>query len=293
VILDERALYIFDAPEEKWPPKETLDLAGATAVAVEGSRTRFSFRAAGNAKEGETEFEASSGQELEMWLSAVQWKIKLSSGERAPAADVSKVTHADAKEALRARGNDVCCDCATPAPALCSVDKGVLLCAACAELHKAAMPASEIKSLLELPNGWSPTDIQTLKCTGNGRANDRFEANLDAHQKPTLPDASYVRRKWVERVFAMSEAAQAILAAVEQVAPLRALLEKLMQDEAFVRQCALVLAKHEAADEVIGRRRGIEFAIVGSSTRMKQFQRTKESRRRFFFFFFFFFEKDF
>jgi hypothetical protein len=100
VILDERALYIFDAPEEKWPPKETLDLAGATAVAVEGSRTRFSFRAAGNAKEGETEFEASSGQELEMWLSAVQWKIKLSSGERAPAADVSKVTHADAKEAL-------------------------------------------------------------------------------------------------------------------------------------------------------------------------------------------------
>lgn len=252
VILDERALYIFDAPEEKWPPKETLDLAGATAVAVEGSRTRFSFRAAGNAKEGETEFEASSGQELEMWLSAVQWKIKLSSGERAPAADVSKVTHADAKEALRARGNDVCCDCATPAPALCSVDKGVLLCTACAELHKAAMPSSEIKSLLELPNGWSPNDIQTLKCTGNGRANDRFEANLEAHQKPTQPDASYVRRKWVERVFAMSEAAQAILAAVEQVAPLRTLLDKLMQDEAFVRQCALVLAKHEAADEVLG-----------------------------------------
>jgi hypothetical protein len=250
VILDERALYVFDAPEERWPPKETLDLAGATANHVDGSRTRFSFRAAAGGKDAETEFEAGSGQELEVWLSAVQWKIKLCSGsDRAPVADVSKVTHADAKEALRARGNDVCCDCATPAPALCSVDKGVLLCAACADAHKAAMPSSEIKSLLELPDGWSPADIQTLKSTGNGRANDRFEANLAAADKPAHSDAAFVRRKWLDRAYALSDSAQALLAACEQMTPLRLLVGKLLHDEAFVQQAVAILAAHEAADK--------------------------------------------
>lgn len=92
-------------------------------------------------------------------------------------------------------------ECAAQAkPFLCDVERGVLLCAPCGRLHEVppssprsagligvgaqSLLSATLRSLVTLPAGWSPSNIETLKSVGNARANLRYEAHLVRSRRP-------------------------------------------------------------------------------------------------------------
>jgi len=61
----------------------------------------------------------------------------------------------------------------------------------------------------------------------------------------------FVRRKWLEREFALSDGAAALMSSLESVAPFRPVLYKLFADDDFMRQVATILKKHHDEDVLV------------------------------------------
>ncbi|KAL7695311.1 putative GTPase activating protein for Arf [Lotmaria passim] len=108
--------------------------------------------------------------------------------------------------------NNVCCDCGESGTRWASVNHGVFVCIRCSGVHRSlGTHVSKVKSTNM--DRWSLAEVRLMEAIGNTKGKTLYEARLPAGTRPppsfnnsgVADDAlkSFIRRKYVEREFAM------------------------------------------------------------------------------------------
>ena len=187
-------------------------------------------------------FQLCSRQELDTWLASLASLAPALEAEAGPGLQL-------APEA----GNEVCADCAAPAPAWASVNLGLVMCITCSGLHRElGSHVSKVRSL-QLDT-WPPHHTQLLAHVGNTRANSLWEHALppgdkigpaaSTQQRRAFIEAKYQQRRWTPAPASPPPDLASALAGGEVEAVYRALV--LQADSLAVSpQLAAVLASPE------------------------------------------------
>merc|ERR1719195_1742606 len=187
-------------------------------------------------------FQLCSRQELDTWLASLASLAPALEAEAGPGLQL-------APEA----GNEVCADCAAPAPAWASVNLGLVMCITCSGLHRElGSHVSKVRSL-QLDT-WPPHHTQLLAHVGNTRANSLWEHALppgdkigpvaSTQQRRAFIEAKYQQRRWTPAPDSTPADLASLLAGGEVEAVYRALV--LQADSlAASPQLAAVLASPE------------------------------------------------
>ncbi|XP_064644118.1 arf-GAP with GTPase, ANK repeat and PH domain-containing protein 3-like isoform X7 [Lineus longissimus] len=155
-------------------------------------------------------FEASSHEEREEWVSAVEQQILCSlqaceSGKSKSRSNT--LTDPSAVQAIRSvRGNQNCCDCDAPNPDWASLNLGALICIECSGIHRnLGTHLSRVRSL-DLDE-WPPELVAVMTCIGNTLANSVWEAAPKNRMKPSPSSpreekeiyirAKYDKKEWL------------------------------------------------------------------------------------------------
>ncbi|XP_067301791.1 arf-GAP with GTPase, ANK repeat and PH domain-containing protein 2 isoform X4 [Pseudorasbora parva] len=153
-------------------------------------------------------FEAQSQEDRDAWVQAIESQIlaSLQSCESRNKARRNSQSEAVALQAIRnAKGNDLCVDCAAPAPTWASLNLGALICIECSGIHRnLGTHLSRVRSL-DLDD-WPSELTKVLSAIGNHMANSIWETCTQGCQKLT-PEAtreqreSWIRAKYEQRAF--------------------------------------------------------------------------------------------
>lgn len=148
-------------------------------------------------------FEASSNEEREEWVQAIEQQIlsslqtnetnKLKAKNGGLAAD--NITILTMKNVP---GNLNCADCDAPNPVWASLNLGTLICIECSGIHRnLGTHLSRVRSL-ELDD-WSNELVQLMTSIGNRMLNSIYEANTKAFgkNKPTPNNPREEKEKWI------------------------------------------------------------------------------------------------
>ena len=187
-------------------------------------------------------FQLCSRQELDTWLASL--------------ASLAPALEAEAGPGLQLppeAGNEVCADCAAPAPAWASVNLGLVVCITCSGLHRQlGSHVSKVRSL-QLDT-WPPHHAQLLARVGNTRANSLWEHALpegdkigpaaSTQQRRAFIEAKYQQRRWIPAPDSSPPDLASLLAGGEVEAVYRALVLQ-PHSLAVSPQLAAVLASPE------------------------------------------------
>ncbi|XP_064361599.1 arf-GAP with GTPase, ANK repeat and PH domain-containing protein 3-like [Dromaius novaehollandiae] len=154
-------------------------------------------------------FEASSSEERELWVQAIESQIlaSLQGCESSKnKARLGSQSDAQAMQAVRtARGNSFCVDCDAPNPDWASLNLGSLMCIECSGIHRnLGTHLSRVRSL-DLDD-WPGELLMVMTAIGNALANAVWEGAVEGYPKPT-PESSreekerWIRAKYEQRLF--------------------------------------------------------------------------------------------
>ncbi|KAK4536491.1 hypothetical protein CDCA_CDCA08G2516 [Cyanidium caldarium] len=119
--------------------------------------------------------------------------------------------HEQALRALLADpANAQCAECHEPGPRWASVNLGVFLCIQCSGLHRGlGVHVSQVRSVNL--DRWSAAQVEAMRCVGNARAAELWEARLpDGFRRPAPGDLqrlrAFIEDKYVQRKYATANA---------------------------------------------------------------------------------------
>ncbi|XP_065838984.1 arf-GAP with GTPase, ANK repeat and PH domain-containing protein 1-like isoform X2 [Oscarella lobularis] len=156
-------------------------------------------------------FEASSAEEQQSWVKAIQQQIMESlqgatSNKTELNPEVTETTR-QAVKAIRERdGNDFCADCNSPNPEWVSLNLGALVCIECSGIHrKLGTHLSRIRSLNL--DEWSPELTDVILHLGNNLSKRIYEATAMSrgYQRPLYSSSREDREKWIRAKYETKE----------------------------------------------------------------------------------------
>ncbi|KAG5261617.1 hypothetical protein AALO_G00286410 [Alosa alosa] len=157
-------------------------------------------------------FEATSYEERDAWVQAVESQILASLQSCESSKNKSRLTSQSEAIALQSvrnlRGNSRCVDCEAQNPDWASLNLGALICIECSGIHRnLGTHLSRVRSL-DLDE-WPLELIKVMSSIGNELANSVWEGNAQGRLKPA-PDASreererWIRAKYEQKLFVAS-----------------------------------------------------------------------------------------
>ncbi|XP_062917255.1 arf-GAP with GTPase, ANK repeat and PH domain-containing protein 3-like isoform X2 [Mobula hypostoma] len=145
-------------------------------------------------------FEASSSEERESWVLAIESQIFASLQSCESSKNKSRLgsqSDAVAIQSIRnVRGNSFCVDCDAPNPDWASLNLGALICIECSGIHRnLGTHLSRVRSL-DLDD-WPVELIMVMTGIGNTMANSVWEDSTQGLVKPTQDSSREEKERWI------------------------------------------------------------------------------------------------
>nr|XP_046263288.1 arf-GAP with GTPase, ANK repeat and PH domain-containing protein 3 isoform X2 [Scatophagus argus] len=145
-------------------------------------------------------FEASSYDERELWVQAIESQIFASLQSCESVKNKSRLgsqSDAMAIQSIRnVRGNSFCVDCDAPNPDWASLNLGALMCIECSGIHRnLGTHLSRVRSL-DLDD-WPVELSMVMTAIGNTMANSVWEGALEAYTKPGSDSTREEKERWI------------------------------------------------------------------------------------------------
>ncbi|XP_072901055.1 arf-GAP with GTPase, ANK repeat and PH domain-containing protein 3 isoform X1 [Hemitrygon akajei] len=145
-------------------------------------------------------FEASSSEERESWVLAIESQIFASLQSCESSKNKSRLgsqSDAVAIQSIRnVRGNSFCVDCDAPNPDWASLNLGALICIECSGIHRnLGTHLSRVRSL-DLDD-WPVELIMVMTGIGNAMANSVWEDSTQGLVKPTQDSSREEKERWI------------------------------------------------------------------------------------------------
>ncbi|XP_064203102.1 arf-GAP with GTPase, ANK repeat and PH domain-containing protein 3 isoform X2 [Anguilla rostrata] len=193
-------------------------------------------------------FEASTYEERELWVQAVESQIFASLQSCESSKNKSRLgsqSDAVAIQSIRnVRGNSFCVDCEAANPDWASLNLGALICIECSGIHRnLGTHLSRVRSL-DLDD-WPVELSMVMTAIGNAMANSVWEGALEGYTKPGADCTREEKERWIRAKY---EQKLFLLALPQSDVPLgQQLLRAVVEDD--LRQVVLLLA-HGTKEEV-------------------------------------------
>ncbi|XP_040065968.1 centaurin-gamma-1A isoform X3 [Ixodes scapularis] len=156
------------------------------------------------------QFEASSGDDREGWVSAIEQQILTSlQGNESSKAKGRMNSIADTATSVQAirtavPGNSHCADCDTPHPDWASLNLGTLICIECSGIHRnLGSHMSRVRSL-DLDD-WPPGNVAVMMALGNAAANALWEGSTRGCTKPCPTSGRDEKERWIRAKYEQRE----------------------------------------------------------------------------------------
>jgi len=207
-----------DSPEAKARPvtplpfrvMQTVQLPLATVTVREARQAAVSFCFEVISPQGSLLLQAISQEEMQLWMQTIQNGTAelLGSLTRMSTRALENTTLG----VLRAvDGNALCADCGAAHPTWASINLGVIVCLACAGVHRQlGVHISKVRSLELDTKEWSAPLVSLMLALGNERLNTIWQPTLPAEQaiKSDAGNAqreAFIRKKYEAREFVSDE----------------------------------------------------------------------------------------
>ncbi|XP_062848772.1 arf-GAP with GTPase, ANK repeat and PH domain-containing protein 3 isoform X2 [Trichomycterus rosablanca] len=193
-------------------------------------------------------FEASTYEERELWVTAIESQIFASLQSCESSKNKSRLgSQSDAMtiQSIRnVRGNAFCVDCDVPNPDWASLNLGALICIECSGIHRhLGTHLSRVRSL-DLDD-WPVELTMVMTAIGNAMANSVWEGALEGYTKPGVDCSREEKERWIRAKY---EQKLFLLGLPQSDVPLgQQLLRAVVEDD--LRMVVLLLA-HGTKDEV-------------------------------------------
>ncbi|XP_009295860.1 arf-GAP with GTPase, ANK repeat and PH domain-containing protein 3 isoform X1 [Danio rerio] len=193
-------------------------------------------------------FEASTFEERELWVQAIESQILASLQSCESSKNKSRLgsqSDALAIQSIRnVRGNSFCADCDAPNPDWASLNLGALICIECSGMHRnLGTHLSRVRSL-DLDD-WPVELSMVMTAIGNAMANSVWEACVDGYNKPGVDSTREEKERWIRAKY---EQKLFVVALPQSDVPLgQQLLRAVVEDD--LRLVVLLLA-HGTKEEV-------------------------------------------
>ncbi|XP_061441618.1 arf-GAP with GTPase, ANK repeat and PH domain-containing protein 3 isoform X1 [Rhineura floridana] len=145
-------------------------------------------------------FEASTAEERELWVQAVESQILASLQGCESSKNKARLgSHSDmlALQSIRTvRGNSFCVDCDAPNPDWASLNLGALICIECSGIHRnLGTHLSRVRSL-DLDD-WPLELVMVMTAIGNMLANSVWEGAIENYPKPGPESCREEKERWI------------------------------------------------------------------------------------------------
>ncbi|KAM6948956.1 arfGAP with GTPase domain, ankyrin repeat and PH domain 3 isoform 2-T2 [Aplochiton taeniatus] len=145
-------------------------------------------------------FEASTHEERELWVQAIESQIFASLQSCESMKNKSRLgsqSDAVAIQSIRnVRGNSFCVDCDAPNPDWASLNLGALICIECSGIHRnLGTHLSRVRSL-DLDD-WPVELSMVMTAVGNAMANSVWEGCLEGYSKPGTDCSREEKERWI------------------------------------------------------------------------------------------------
>ncbi|XP_052806815.1 centaurin-gamma-1A-like isoform X19 [Mya arenaria] len=150
-------------------------------------------------------FEANSSEERDEWVTSIEQQILASlQGNESSGKKQSTTDPAGILAIRNTRGNNLCADCATPAPEWASLNLGTLICIECSGIHRnLGTHISRVRSLGL--DEWPLDLIHVMTSVGNNLANTVWEFNCKGRVKPSTATPREEKEKWIRAKYEAKE----------------------------------------------------------------------------------------
>ncbi|XP_052806813.1 centaurin-gamma-1A-like isoform X17 [Mya arenaria] len=151
------------------------------------------------------QFEACSIDERDEWVTSIEQQILASlQGNESSGKKQSTTDPAGILAIRNTRGNNLCADCATPAPEWASLNLGTLICIECSGIHRnLGTHISRVRSLGL--DEWPLDLIHVMTSVGNNLANTVWEFNCKGRVKPSTATPREEKEKWIRAKYEAKE----------------------------------------------------------------------------------------
>ncbi|GIY26843.1 centaurin-gamma-1A [Caerostris darwini] len=195
-------------------------------------------------------FEASSSDDREAWITAIEQQIltslqgnescKTKSGRTASSVDQASIQLI--KNSVP--GNSHCVDCDAQNPDWASLNIGALMCIECSGIHRnLGSHISRVRSL-DLDE-WLPEHVSVMMALGNTLANSIWEGNTRGRAKPTPNSSRQEKERWIRAKYEFKE----FLAPISSSTPIgQQLIDVVCKND--IKAVALVLAHASSPEHV-------------------------------------------
>uniref|UniRef100_A0A8C3B2C7 Arf-GAP with GTPase, ANK repeat and PH domain-containing protein 3 n=1 Tax=Cyclopterus lumpus TaxID=8103 RepID=A0A8C3B2C7_CYCLU len=193
-------------------------------------------------------FEASTFEERELWVQAVESQIFASLQSCESIKNKSRLgSQSDAMtiQSIRnVRGNSFCVDCDAPNPDWASLNLGALMCIECSGIHRnLGTHLSRVRSL-DLDD-WPVELSMVMTAIGNAMANSVWEGALEGYTKPGSDSTREEKERWIRAKY---EQKLFLVESPESDMPLgQQLLRAVVEDDL---RLVVVLLAHGTKEEV-------------------------------------------
>ncbi|KFM58698.1 Centaurin-gamma-1A, partial [Stegodyphus mimosarum] len=195
-------------------------------------------------------FEASSSDDREAWITAIEQQIltslqgnescKTKSGRTTSTVDPASI------QAIKNSipGNSHCVDCDAPNPDWASLNIGALMCIECSGIHRnLGSHISRVRSL-DLDE-WLPEHVSVMLSLGNTIANSIWEGNTRGRAKPTPNSSREEKERWIRAKYEFKE----FLTPISSSTPVgQQLIDVVCKSD--IKAVALVLAHTSSPEQV-------------------------------------------
>ncbi|XP_076000773.1 arfGAP with GTPase domain, ankyrin repeat and PH domain 3 isoform X1 [Genypterus blacodes] len=193
-------------------------------------------------------FEASTFEERELWVQAVESQIFASLQSCESMKNKSRLgsqSDAMAIQSIRnVRGNSFCVDCDAPNPDWASLNLGALMCIECSGIHRnLGTHLSRVRSL-DLDD-WPVELSMVMTAIGNAMANSVWEGALEGYTKPGTDSTREEKERWIRAKY---EQKLLVVGLPQSDVPLgQQLLRAVVEDDL---RLVVVLLAHGTKEEV-------------------------------------------
>ncbi|XP_023220868.1 centaurin-gamma-1A-like isoform X1 [Centruroides sculpturatus] len=194
-------------------------------------------------------FEASSNEDREAWISAIEQQILTSLQTNETSKSKSRLNSTVDVASIQTirtavSGNRYCVDCDAANPDWASLNIGALMCIECSGIHRnLGSHISRVRSL-DLDE-WPPEHVSVMMALGNSVTNGIWEGNTRGKAKPTPNSSREEKERWIRAKYEFKE----FLAPLNSSIPIsQQLIDAVCKSDA--KTVALILAHTTNSEQV-------------------------------------------